>query len=418
MKKNTTQQPRVLMFGWEFPPHNSGGLGVACYGITRGLSRLGVPVTFVLPKRVPIDNAPIDIEFASDGGDVDMYGIDTIVKPYVTQEGYTRIRSSYSSDASYGLNLYDEVRRYGERARLLARRLAGQFDVIHAHDWLSFKAGLAVKEETGKPLIVHVHATEYDRTGGNGINPLVYEIERQGVHGADFVVSVSDFTKQYLVNHYDVDPSKVVPVHNGIEASDYSPEKMMTDRIVRLKEHGHNIVLFVGRLTLQKGPDYFVEAAAKIIQHSPKTRFVVAGSGDMEASMVRSVARLGLSDAFIFAGFVRGPALSELYKKADLYIMPSVSEPFGITPLESLINGTPVIISKQSGVSEILKNALTVDFWDVDEIANKAVSVLNHDSFHTTLQKNGQQEVYQHTWTVAAEKLRAIYDMIWKQRNA
>lgn len=406
--------PRVLMFGWEFPPHNSGGLGVACYGLTKGLSQLGVPVTFVLPKRVPVDGAPVDIAFASDGrvADVDVRGVSTLLAPYISAEGYQRIRAQYPADESYAGDLYDEVQRYGQRARLLASTLAGQIDVVHAHDWLSFPAGIAAAEELGVPLVAHVHATEFDRTGGNGINQRVYEIERDGVQKADKVVSVSNFTRQYLLDHYGASPEKVIPVHNGIDPADYTPERTVSDKVMSLKEHGYNIVLFVGRLTLQKGPDHFVEAAKRILDFVPNTKFVIAGSGDMEAKLIESIAREGLSHAFIFAGFVRGAPLAELYKASDLYIMPSVSEPFGITPLESLINGTPVLISKQSGVSEVLKNALTVDFWDQDAIVDRAVSVLRHPGLHQTLSQEGNEEVYQHTWISAAEKVRALYDTI------
>ena len=399
------------MFGWEFPPNNSGGLGVACYGLTRALAQLGTHVTFVLPARVDVDGAPVDVAFASEAF-LDVLGVDTLVQAYISSEEYQTLRARYKADDRYGLNLYDEVARYGEKARLLARSKAGEVDVVHAHDWLSFPAGMAAARELGVPFVAHVHATEFDRTGGNGINQHVYEIERAGAQAADVVISVSEFTKGNLVSHYGVEPEKVVPVHNGIDAQDYTPEKTATDRIVRLKEHGYNIVLFVGRLTLQKGPDHFVAAAKRILEYEPDTKFVIAGSGDMESRLVTDIAREGLSHAFIFAGFVRGAQLAELYKAADLYIMPSVSEPFGITPLESLINGTPVLISKQSGVSEVLKNALTVDFWDQDAIVDKAVAALRHNGLHRTLSREGKEEVHRHTWLAAAEKVSAVYGTI------
>lgn len=417
MSSEDSNTPRVLMFGWEFPPHNSGGLGVACYGLTRALTRTDVSVTFVLPKRVPIDGAPVDIAFASEGrqSKVDVHGVETLLTPYISSEQYQQIRSGIEPDASYAGSLYEEVERYGRRARLLASTMAGEIDVVHAHDWLSFKAGIAAADELGVPLIAHVHATEYDRTGGNGINQYVYEVEREGVQRADAVISVSNFTRENLLRHYGVSPDKVVPVHNGIDAEDYTPARTVSDKVVRLKEHGYNIVLFVGRLTLQKGPDHFVGAAKRILEYAPNTKFVIAGSGDMESQLIRDIAREGISDAFIFAGFVRGAPLAELYKAADLYIMPSVSEPFGITPLESLINGTPVLISKQSGVSEVLKNALTVDFWDQDAIVDRAVSVLTHRGLHETLRREGNREVYQHTWRAAAEKVRALYGTMQEQ---
>jgi glycosyltransferase involved in cell wall biosynthesis len=406
------------MFGWEFPPHNSGGLGTACFGLTRGLAQIGVPVTFVLPKKVSVDGAPVDMAFASDGGDtVSVRGIDALLTPYRSAREYDRVRADFGADDVYAGNLYAEVARYGERARLLARQYQGVIDVVHAHDWLSFPAGIAAAEELGVPLVTHVHATEYDRTGGNGINQHVYEIERQGIEYADTVISVSGFTKRYLVDRYGAPEGKVVPVHNGIEAEDYTEDKVATDRVVHLKDQGHPIVLFVGRLTLQKGPDYFVEAAKRIHELVPEARFVFAGSGDMERRLIREVAAAGISDAFIFAGFVRGAPLATLYKAADVFIMPSVSEPFGITPLESLINGTPAIVSKQSGVSEILANALRVDFWDIDEIVNKTVSVLSRDSLHSTLRDNGYHEVHTHTWKTAAEKVRRVYDIMMSSKE-
>jgi len=410
----TNQHPRVLMFGWEFPPNNSGGLGVACYGLTRALAQKGVPVTFVLPKRVPVDGAPVDVAFASDGGtgDVTTRGVETLLTPYVSIDGYERMRAQYPPDESYAGNLLGEVWRYAHRARLLASTMHGEIDIVHAHDWLSFPAGIAAARELGVPLVVHVHATEFDRTGGNGVNQQVYEIEREGVREADMVLPVSQLTGEYLCKHYGIAPEKVVPVHNGIQPADYTPDRTVSDKVLSLKEHGYNIVLFVGRLTLQKGPDYFVNAATRILEHVPNTKFVIVGSGDMEAQLIREIARQGLSHAFIFAGFVRGAPLAELYKAADLYIMPSVSEPFGITTLESLINGTPVLISKQSGVSEVVKNALTVDFWDSDAIVDRAVSVLRHSGLRQTLSREGNEEVYQHTWKVAAEKVRAVYDTI------
>ncbi|MEX0930147.1 MAG: glycosyltransferase family 4 protein [Candidatus Paceibacterota bacterium] len=408
MVAHTHNPPRVLMFGWEYPPYNSGGLGVACKGLIEALVNDGVEVLFVLPKRIPVTDPPCRFIFADDSEEiVTEDGTPVLLSAYLTAEEYRRRKERYGG--SGGATIYEAATQYAAQARAIAREYADEFDVIHAHDWLSFEAGIAAKLETGKPLVSHVHATEFDRGGGNQINEYVYAIERRGMELADQVISVSQFTKDILTTHYGIDDQKILPVHNGINAAEYAPEKIVTSRVVRLKEHGFKIVLFVGRLTLQKGPDYFVQSAKRIIEHEPATVFVVAGSGDMQQRLLVDVAAAGLSNKFIFAGFVRGAELVQLYKAADLYIMPSVSEPFGITPLESLINGTPVLISKQSGVSECLTNALTVDFWDVEEMVNKAVSVLRHAGLKTTLIRNGYRDVVRQTWQGAAQKVRGLY---------
>ncbi|MEX1086957.1 MAG: glycosyltransferase family 4 protein [Candidatus Paceibacterota bacterium] len=399
---------RVLMFGWEYPPYNSGGLGVACKGLVEALAADGVEVTFVLPKRIPVTDTSCRFIFADDSEEmVTKEGTPVLLSAYLTAEEYRLRREKYGGSGAY--TIYEAAAEYAENARAIARDHVGEFDVIHAHDWLTFGAGIAAKEELGKPLVAHVHATEFDRGGGNQVNEYVYGIERKGIEAADQVVSVSAFTKNILTTHYGVDDQKIMPIHNGFNAAEYAPDKIATDHVVQLKRCGYNIVLFVGRLTLQKGPDYFVQTAARILDHEPSTIFVVAGSGDMHQRMLRDVAAAGLSNKFIFAGFARGADLAQLYKAADLYIMPSVSEPFGITPLESLINGTPVLISKQSGVSECLTNALTVDFWDVEEATNKAVSVLRHPGLKKTLSKNGYQDALQQTWQKAADKVRELY---------
>src|SRR3989344_4528008 len=334
---------RILMFGWEFPPHNSGGLGTACFGLTRALARDGATITFVLPKKVKAGADWLRMCFA-DLPEVIGRGIAANLYPYITSESYARERKGLPF--VYGLNLIEEVRRYGALAGEIAA--LESFDIIHAHDWLSFPAGIAAKRVSGKPLVVHVHATEFDRTGGNGVNEEVYGIEHAGMSAADAVVAVSQWTKNMIVRHYGIAPQKVTVIHNGIEASDYRP---LPNRLVALKQAGEKIVLFVGRITLQKGPDYFVRAAKRVLEVEPKVYFIIAGSGDMEGQTLREAAALGIADRVIFTGFLRGPELDALYQSADLYVLPSVSEPFGITPLESLVNGTPVIISYQSGVA-------------------------------------------------------------------
>ncbi len=389
------------MFGWEFPPHNSGGLGTACFGLTRALARAHTAITFVLPKRVNAHADWLRMCFA-DLPAVAPRAVTTHLYPYITSESYARERRGLPT--IYGLDLIGEVKRYGLLAKAIAA--AETFDIIHAHDWLSFPAGLAAKQVSGKPLVVHVHATEFDRTGGTGINEEVYKIEKEGMSRADAVVAVSQWTKNMIVTHYGIPAEKVTVVHNGIEAGDYRP---LPDRLVAWKRAGEKIVLFVGRITLQKGPDYFIRAAKRVLELEPKVYFIIAGSGDMEGQVLREAAALGIADRVIFTGFVRGAELDALYQSADLYVLPSVSEPFGITPLESLMNGTPVIISYQSGVAEVLRHALKVDFWDTEELANQIITVLRHPPLHRTLRQHGVAEVRSVTWTAAAAKCLGVY---------
>lgn len=390
------------MFGWEFPPHNSGGLGTACFGLTRALAREEVDVLFVLPKRVGVATDHARLIFADDRP-VAIREVASSLSPYVTGSQYEAMLTP-EERSLYGPTLIEEVRRYALRAREIAEK--EQFDIIHAHDWLSFLAGLEAKKVSGKPLVLHMHATEFDRTGGQGVNSEVFGIERFAMERADRVVAVSNYTKEKIVSQYGISPEKVVVVHNGIDEEDYS---YAADRLEALRAHGTKVVLFTGRLTVQKGPEYFIRAAQRVLQFIPNTVFVVAGSGDMEYRLMREAAHLGISDKVIFAGFVRGKELDALYRSADLFIMPSVSEPFGITPLESVMSGTPVLVSKQSGVAEVLTHALKTDFWDTDEMANKIIATLRHDTLRDTLRDNSQTEVRRLSWREAARKCVELY---------
>ncbi len=390
------------MFGWEFPPHNSGGLGTACFGLTRALAREEVDVLFVLPKRVGVATDHARLIFADDRP-ITVREVTSSLTPYVTGSQYEAMLTP-EERSLYGPTLLDEVRRYAVRAGEIAKK--EQFDIIHAHDWLSFLAGLEAKKVSGKPLVLHMHATEFDRTGGQGMNTEVFQIEQMAMMRADRVVAVSNYTKEKIVSQYGVHPDKVMVVHNGIDEEDYS---YSADRLESLRAHGTKIVLFTGRLTVQKGPEYFIRAAKRVLDFCPNTIFVIAGSGDLEYRLMREAAHLGISDKVLFAGFVRGRELDALYRSADLFIMPSVSEPFGITPLESVINGTPVLVSKQSGVAEVLTHALKADFWDTDEMANKIVATLRHDTLRDTLRDHSQTEVKRLTWREAARKCVDIY---------
>ncbi len=399
------------MFGWEFPPHNSGGLGTACFGLTRALAARQIEVIFVLPKKVGVNTSFAKMVFA-DERHVKFYEVESTLMPYVTSEGYIRERDKVFQDI-YGKTLMAEVHRYALRARAIAKK--ERFDIIHAHDWLSFLAGIEAKKVSGKPLILHMHATEFDRTGGQGVNLEVYGIERTAMEQADGIIAVSNFTKQKIIEHYGIEASKIEVVHNGIEECDY---KNIPEKLQELKKSGQKIVLFAGRITIQKGPEYFIRAAKRVLDIKQNVTFLVAGSGDMERQMMMEAAHLGISDSVIFVGFLRGDDLNAVYKAADLFVMPSVSEPFGLTPLESIIAGTPVIISKQSGVSEVLTHALKVDFWDTEDMANKILGVISHRSLLETLWGNSREEVKKVTWDAASKKCIDYYEKILCQCGA
>ncbi|HSW88246.1 MAG TPA: glycosyltransferase family 4 protein [Candidatus Saccharimonadales bacterium] len=395
---------RVLMFGWELPPFNSGGLGVACYGLGKALSEKGVDITFVLPRKVAVDNDFMRIIFASD--------VKAFPKVWKYQLTYTfpalykHLQNKNMGNEQLS-SLLEEVEYYAAAAELIAQQ--EDFDIIHAHDWLSFPAAMKAQEISGKPFVSHIHATELDRTGNSG-NQDIYDIEKEGMQYSDKVVAVSNLTKNIIVDNYEIPSSKVAVVHNGVELTDETlPEKMF-----ELKKD-NKIVLFVGRLTLQKGPDYFLKAAQKVLEHEPHVRFVIVGSGDMKERLIRDAIALGISDKVIFTGFLRDSSLKALYAAADLFVMPSVSEPFGITGLESAINGTPVLVSKQSGVSEVLHHALQVDFWDIDEMTNKILAVISYAALKRTLKKNVAEEAQQQTWDKSAEKIRDVYRNLLKR---
>ena len=411
---------KVLMFGWEFPPHNSGGLGVACKGIVDSLCSKGVSISFVLPKQIPLDPETKNVVFADKNPALfNEKGVDVLLTPYITSEDYedrlNKVKGKTFGKGKkrgkrlyYGKTLVDEVYRYGDLAGDVAESV--DHDIIHAHDWLSYEAGIGAKEVSGKPLVAHIHATEFDRSGER-VNQEIYDIERRGFHMADKVVAVSELTKRTLIERYGVPEDKISVVHNGINEDDYKDalEETPASVVGKLKDQGYKIVLFVGRITFQKGPDYFVRMAEKVRAYEPNTFFVVSGSGDMERQMVREVATAKMSDRFIFTGFLRGEALRTVYRTADIYIMPSVSEPFGLTPLEAMIQNTPVLISRQSGVSEVVDHALKVNFWDVDEMAGKVISVLRNPPLQQCLRTNGKMEVSRVNWDVATDKLLSLY---------
>jgi len=398
---------RVLMFGWEFPPYRSGGLGTACHDLTKGLSRKGVKTTFVMPIA-PKDAKTRFVKLVGATDKIKMKGVDSPITGYMNPGTYEEAYAYLPSNMKhlYGRNLFLEVKRFAALAKQIAKE--EEHDIIHAHDWMTYEAGINARKASGKPLVVHLHATEFDRSGGNP-NPEVSHIEWLGLSQADKVITNSNFSKQNIIRHYNIDPNKIDVVHWGIgdqkiPASEKNPAQDKT-------------VLFLGRITLQKGPDYFIEVAKKVLEHEPHTRFVIAGDGDMLPRILNRAAELEITDKVIFTGALTHKDAYRAFQTADLYVMPSVSEPFGLVALESLKNGTPIIISKQSGVSEVINHALKVDFWDIDEMTNKIVSVLRHEALLEDLKDNGTQEVQKFNIYEPAEKVIKVYHEVLKRKH-
>jgi glycosyltransferase involved in cell wall biosynthesis len=423
------------MFGWEFPPHIAGGLGTACEGIVKGLAYNGVETLFVMPSAsgdedqsatTIINASDVAVDTVSSTVDefldkVKFIHIDSNLVPYVNPDEFETLveeerrrqvkdfsvqyGTKFKFSGKYGANLMEEVARYAMVGGTIAMQHKDEFDVIHAHDWLTYLAGIAAKELTGKPLVVHVHATSYDRGDEQHIDTRVLDIETRGMLAADRVVTVSDLTRNIVINKYHIDPSKVVTVHNAVDFS--GRENLRVERGVKDK-----VVTFLGRITFQKGPEYFIEAAAKVLKRTENVRFVMAGSGDMMNRCIRHVARLGISDRFHFTGFLRGADVQKMFALSDVYIMPSVSEPFGISPLEAMRTNVPSIISHQSGAAEILKYAFKVDFWDVDHLADDIYALLQYPALAHFAAVNGFDEVNALKWNGATAKLKKVYESL------
>lgn len=378
------------MFGWELPPYNSGGLGTACLGLARGLARRGVEVVFVLPKRINVDYPFMRIVFADE--------IAKMEARFVS--GYCH---KYRISGGWG-DITDLVEAYTKGVNRIIAEC--DCDVVHGHDWLCFGAAARAKTHKQKPMIAQVHAIEHDRTGGVGANSEISRLEKMGMIGADKVVAVSKFTKDKIMSEYGIDEEKISVVHNGIDAEDHQSGSSEVLDLVKL---GYKVVLFVGRLTLQKGPDYFLAVAAGVLKYCPKTVFVIAGSGDMQGQIVKQAVSMGIADKVMFAGFVRGDELAKLYRSADVYVMPSVSEPFGLVALEAMQHGTPVIMSKQSGVSEVVVSALKSDFWDIDNMINQIVGVLKYPALGKNLSGDSKASLEKMTWADVAGKMLDVY---------
>ena len=424
---------KVLMFGWEFPPHISGGLGTACYGLTKGLAKLNqFRVIFVVPKAfgdedqsviqliganlVPISQKVIQFEEIQQK--IDYYEVESKLVPYVGEEEFWSLKSQkYSKETrfvqtdegykiefsgKYGPDLFQEIKNYALVAEIIARD--NQFDIIHAHDWLTYPAGMAAKKVSGKPLVVHVHATDFDRSGGN-VNPKVYAIERDGMEMADSIIAVSSLTKNIIIAKYGIPPEKITVVYNAVEPVDDEDQGLQ-------KGVNEKIVTFLGRITMQKGPEYFIEAAKLVLKKMNNVRFVMAGSGDLMNQMIARVAELGISDHFHFTGFLKGNDVTQMLRMTDVFVMPSVSEPFGIVPLEAMQFNVPVIISNQSGVAEILENAIKIDFWDTYAMADAIYGLLNYSALATHFRKEGKQEVENFEWVNSASAVTDVYKSV------
>ena len=410
------------MFGWEFPPLILGGLGTASYGLTKGMAENGnMDISFVIPKP----HGDEDKSFARIIGacdtpiawrDTDWDYVNSRIGNVMDPQLYFDLRDHIYADFNYmnvndlGCidfsgrypdNLLEEINNYSIVAGVIARTV--DFDIIHSHDWLTYPAGIHAKQVTGKPLVIHVHATDFDRSRGN-VNPTVFGIERDGMLNADHIITVSNLTRRTVIEKYGIDPAKVTTVHIAVEPLS---EELKNIQVPKSKE---KVVTFLGRITMQKGPEYFVEAAAKVLQKVHNVRFVMAGSGDMMEKMINLAAQKDIADRFHFPGFQKGKQVYEMLKASDVYIMPSVSEPFGISPLEAMQMGVPSIISKQPGCAEILNHVIKTDYWDIDAMADAIYSIITYPAMYKQLHDEGLTEVNGIQWIKAGKKVIDIYN--------
>ena len=389
------------MLGWELPPHNSGGLGVACYHLCKALSKKNVDIEFIVPysdSHDYINFMKVNPAIPQSAEKVQKSGI-----------AYDSFKYFYDDGSEQDVSLFQQVKNYADRVEQMA--ILGEYDIIHAHDWLTFRAGLRAKELSGKPLILHVHATEFDRAGGKPGNPMVHEIEYMGFLIADRIIAVSQHTKNIIVKEYGVPEDKIEVVHNSIDISVYS--NISSDNaykyLVKMKSQGYRVVSNVGRLTVQKNLYNLMQAAKLVIDKTPKTLFLIVGSGEQYLELLELAAELGISKNVIFTDFQRGKNLRDAFSVADLFVMPSVSEPFGLTPLEAIGYGTPALVSKQSGVAEVITNCLKVDFWDIKEMANQISAVVRNDSLRDELHSQSYKEFLKLSWDDAAHKMVGTY---------
>jgi glycosyltransferase involved in cell wall biosynthesis len=394
---------KVLMLGWELPPHNSGGLGVACYQLCKALSSKGVGIEFIVPYTA--DHS--DISFMNVRA-AHPQGVKAILKSGIAYDSYKYV---YEDGHEEWMTMYGQQAAYETAVGQLVPLL--DFDVIHAHDWLTFRAGLRARQVSGKPLILHVHSIESDRAAqAGGGNPLVREIEGLSFLMADRIIAVSNHTKKAIVREYDIPADKIDIVHNSLDLEMIEP--LATDSthayIEAMRAQGWRVVVNIGRLTVQKGLTNLLYAAKAVVDKAPKTLFLIVGSGEQYTELIELAAELGISRNVLFTGFQRGARWRDSFAAGDLFVMPSVSEPFGLTPLEAAGYGTPSLISKQSGVAEVFTHCLKVDFWDIQEMSNQIVAVVTNDMLRDTLHENALNEYNELSWYPAADKLVAWYE--------
>ncbi|MBN2788586.1 MAG: glycosyltransferase family 4 protein [Candidatus Delongbacteria bacterium] len=427
---------RVLMFTWEFPPLISGGLGTACYGIVKGLLKKGIEVDLVLPSKEEIyfplrkesDADELPVKFISISKQEEYFkevfhsvsekysylGLDTIPESYFNKAEITTYFEELTRSYTYSTkvpfkkiienlegteDIFEKVKEFTMRAEKYARIL--DFDIIHAHDWLTYSAGIIARSISGKKLVTHIHATEFDRAGGGG-DIRIHNIEYSGMTEADSVIAVSRYTAEMVISRYLIDTGKVSIVHNAHNIN-------VRGYINRKKIFKDPVVLFLGRITLQKGPDYFLEASKRILKEFPKVRFIMAGAGDMERKIVHRSAKYRLKNRFLFTGFLNGEHVAEMFTNSDIYVLSSVSEPFGIAPLEAMSYGLATIISKQSGVAEVIQNAVKVDFWDVDLLTSSILDLLRDTEKRNKLGESGRKEVETIKWDKACDEINSVY---------
>jgi glycogen synthase len=422
---------KTLMLGWEFPPFISGGLGTACFGLTRAMDGLGMPVTFVLPRTKPFrlsGGLPLTTPSSGSAGAIPVFrhvrirpvaaeltpyagpsapsSVTSVATGTLCPGASNRSQQTESEEANehgnYGCDIYQEVRRFAGKAVALAE--SEDFELIHAHDWMTFPAGVALAAHSGRPLVIQVHSTEFDRSGEH-VNQYVYDIERHAMHAAAKIIAVSNYTRNIILSRYGVAPEKVEVVYNGVESC--QPNEAFVRHTWPVQTD--KIVLFLGRITMQKGPEYFLQAAKKVLEKIENVKFVMAGDGDMLYRMIELAAELDIGHQVLFTRFLRGDDVHKAYRMADLYVMPSVSEPFGIAPLEALQHNVPVLISNQSGIAETFRNALKVDFWDINEMANKMIAVLRHPPLQQMLRAEGHKETSKFRWEDSAARMNEIY---------
>lgn len=387
------------MLGWELPPNNSGGLGVACLQLSKALSEAGADIDFVLPYYHSQEYNFMKVRSSSTKTlkDIDSYGV---------YESYR-----YYSEDGYPIDVSAENQQKGFADMVGGLVESLQFDVIHAHDWLTFRAALLARERSNKPLILHIHSIESDRAGGKPGNPLVSSIEATSMHLADHIIAVSERTKQSIISEYHIPPDKIEVVYNSLDPALFEPLDPANSYryLEELKQDGWSVVSNIGRLTIQKGLTHLIGAAARVVAVNPKTIFLFVGDGEQRDELLELAASRGIAKNILFTGFQRGKQWRDAYGISDLFIMPSVSEPFGLTPFEAAAYNIPVLISKQSGVAEVFRNCLKVDFWDEVEMANQIVSVLKRKTLAKELSLNAKAEYEKLSWSASADKIMHSY---------